>query len=256
MPLTRTFEDPLLSEDPTLRKVALLQLSGLPTEHSAREALRALRYFLKDAPAIAAEFLGVLSRPPLSKICEEPLREWLAEPDAALRERAAYLLYVNRLHEGSRAAVSLALQKDRSPWVRGLAAKALALLGGDVAGLLGEALDDEADLEAVGRMAEAAALTGTHALAPILAEQAEALRERHAPALPLALFVEALASVVDPKAVDGQRQATAPGFTYTCARGTVRLGGGKAAGGFAARVQLHGHPEVVFEQDTPAALPA
>jgi hypothetical protein len=265
MPVTRFAEDPLLSEDETLRRAALLALGRAPTPDSARAILRALLHFMQDTPALAEPFVTALITPPMARIAEDPILELMDHAEEAVREQAAFMLYRIRLRETSRARLVRALKEDRSGWVRAYASKALALLGGaDIGTLVAEAIDNEATPEAVSRMAEALALLGRQEHAHVLADQAEQLWERSesdpATAESLqacALFVEALATRLDASVELGTLEGVSTGAqTYTTDSGTLRLLGGADHLGFAAKVKLGSGREVVLPQDSSEALKA
>jgi hypothetical protein len=250
MSLTRKMDSPLLSEDEALRRASLMQLIHAPTTEGAKALIQALLHFLRERPAVAAEFEHVLYTPPLGPLAEGPLLQLLDEEDEAVREEGAFILYKLKLRASSRARMAQALTGDESPWVRAYAAKALAMLpGSGAAPLIAEAIDNEATLEAIGRMGEALALAGDPASATVLRDQAEQLRERSAPASAsqpeqwakaaghIALLLEALAAKLEGEAPEGKLEDWGAAFRFTHPEhGAVLVGGGVAHGGYTARV--------------------
>src|SRR3984885_9087883 len=89
-PVTRFAEDPLLSEDETLRRAALLALGRAPTPDSARAILRALLPLMQDTPALAAPFVTALVTPPMARIAEDPILELMDHAEEAVREQASF----------------------------------------------------------------------------------------------------------------------------------------------------------------------
>ncbi len=267
MPVTRFAEDPLLSEDETLRRAALFHLGQSPTSESVKAILRALLHFMQESATLAEPFVTALTTSPMARAAEEPILELLDHAEESVREQAAFMLYRIRIRESSRKRMLQVLKDDQSHWARAYAAKALAMLGGnEVGGVLVEAIDNEATPEAVSRLAEAIALLGRPGFGEALVEQAEQLRERGAHAgadadrgaelQACALFVEALAvrlgAAVEGGALEGVPEQVQ---IYRAAeRGTVELTGGIEQLGFAARVRLSSGREVVLPQDSPNAL--